>query len=364
MNLNVFEGKRNPGVLFQPRIEPWFDLHSRKGDISGRFRGMSVRDFYDDLGVSMRYMHYYTGMPYPVDCAQSAKVRVTWQDDGKEGATVIETPEGRLVSKHQMTQDNTWRTVEFAAKTPRDLAVLRSYFENTAYHFNAGNFRRGSEFIGDRGEPQFWVPRSPYQALCLDWMSLEDFMSALSEEPQAVEDAMKAIDGSYDPLYEEITSAGCVRILNFGENIDINWLSPAYFEKYHMPFYAKRCGQLSRAHIRTHAHIDGSFKPLLKHLKRLPFDGLEALTPLPQGDVELEEIKEHIGDKVLLDGIPAVLFLPHFSAEAVQEFTERVIRLFHPRLVLGISDEFPQGAPEECLERVRWVANRCRRKEG
>jgi hypothetical protein len=41
----------------------------------------------------------------------------------------------------------------------------------------------------------------------------------------------------------------------------------------------------------------------------MPFDGIEALTPSPQGDATLEEIKEHIGDKILLDGIPAIYFM-------------------------------------------------------
>lgn len=361
MNFNVFAGIPNSEVFFQPRIEPWFDLNAGRGTLSPRYQGKSVRDFYDDLGVSMRYMHYYTGMPYPVDCINSERVRTTRREDGNDATITIETPAGRLVERVRLTQDGAWRTVEHAVKDRKDLATLRSYFENTTYRFNRESFRLGSEFLGDRGEPQFWVPRSPYQALALDWMTLDDLMTALAEEPGAVRSTMDAIDASYDELYRGITGAGCVRILNFGENIDINWMSPAYFEEFHMPFYARRCGQLSAAGIRIHAHIDGSFRPLLPLLKRLPFDGIEALTPLPQGDVELEAIREAIGGKVLLDGLPAVLFLPHFDDEAVMEFTERVVRLFHPRLVLGISDEFPQGAPEECLDRVRWVAERCRR---
>jgi hypothetical protein len=36
-------------------------------------------------------------------------------------------------------------------------------------------------------------------------------------------------------------------------------------------------------------------------------DGIEAITPEPQGDVTLEEMKEGLGDDlVLLDGIPAL----------------------------------------------------------
>lgn len=74
----------------------------------------------------------------------------------------------------------------------------------------------------------------------------------------------------------------------------------------------------------------------------------------------LDAIREHIGDKILLDGIPAVLFLDTYSREQLMETTERIIELFHPNLVLGISDELPQGAGEEAIERVRLVADYCK----
>jgi hypothetical protein len=106
-------------------------------------------------------------------------------------------------------------------------------------------------------------------------------------------------------------------------------------------------------------HLDGYFHSLLPTLKDLPFDGIEALTPVPQGDVELEEMKEHIGDKILLDGIPAVCFMPSFSREELMAITEKVVALFSPRLVLGISDELPEGTDAEGIERVRMVADWC-----
>jgi hypothetical protein len=102
------------------------------------------------------------------------------------------------------------------------------------------------------------------------------------------------------------------------------------------------------------------FQPRLPYLADLPFDGLEALTPTPQGDVTLEEMREHMGDKVLLDGIPAVLFLKHHPREELQACTEKVIELFHPRLVLGISDELLEAGDDESFARLQWVADYAR----
>lgn len=160
-------------------------------------------------------------------------------------------------------------------------------------------------------------------------------------------------------LYEEIISSGVVRIVNFGENIHDQLLSPKYFERYLVPFYEKRSNQLRKHGIFTHIHIDGYFRTLLPYLRHLPFDGYEALTPKPQGDVELEEIKENIGDKALIDGIPAIMFIPPFTRDDLMDMVERIVKLFHPRLILGASDEVPQGGGEEAIERVRMVAEWC-----
>lgn len=137
-------------------------------------------------------------------------------------------------------------------------------------------------------------------------------------------------------------------------------MSPKYFEKYFLPFYDKRVAQLRKAGIFSHVHIDGYCHTLLKYLRHLPFDGLEALTPLPQGDVTLEEIKENIGDKILLDGIPAVYFMSTYSREELMTCVERIVEYFHPNLVLGVSDEVPEGADEEAIFRLKMVSDWCR----
>jgi len=364
MNRRIFEGEPVPHVLFQPRIEPWYAWHSEFGGLPERYASLSLLELYDELDLSMRYVSYYTGQPAPVQGKYTEPVQVERRVEGKEAAIVTHTPHGDLVEKQHLTVDNTWRTVEFPVKDTGDLEGLAWLLERTSVTFNASRFEQGDRFIGERGDPQFWVRKSPYQALCQQWMKLDDFIYALTDAPSLVEHVMEMIDRSYDPLYEGIIQSGRVRIVNFGENLHEQLLSPRYFEKYLIPWYEKRAGQLRRAGIFTHVHIDGYFRDLLGYLSGLPFDGLEALTPLPQGDVSLDEIADHIGEKVLLDGIPAILFLPTYPEEQLMKCVHRIVELFAPRLVLGISDELPQGAGEESVERVRRVSDYCRTATG
>jgi len=357
MNLRVFRGEPLPHVFFQARFEPWYAWHKQFDSLPEGLRQMSLREVYDLVGSSMRYLHYYTDQADPVETSYTDEVKCTDEREGDKLRRRYETPHGPLSETFQFTVDRTWRTVEFAAKAAEDLPALRWLLQRRVLTFNPEHFRLGSEYVGDRGEPQFWVPKSPYFALAQVHMKHRDFIYALADSPREIEDTMKVIDESYDRMYEQIVASGLVKIVNFGENVAMAYLSQRYFEKYCIPWYEKRSGQLRKAGIFTHVHMDGYFKPLLPYLASLPFDGYEALTPLPQGDVTLEEMRESIGDKVLLDGIAAVLFLRHMPREELQACVERVVELFHPRLVLGISDELPQAGDEESFDRLRWVAD-------
>jgi hypothetical protein len=362
MNLRVFQRKPIPHVFFQPRIEPWIHWHKIFGTTPPAYRYESANQVFDALDCSMRYVHYYTDMPDPVVVSFDPKVVIKTFEDEERQEVIYQTPYGDLHETRHFTIDHTWRTVGFAVKNREDLRALTWLHQHLQFHFDAGNFIQGSDYMGERGEPQFWVPKSPYQALAQIWMKLQDLIYALADYPKEVEASMAAIDASYDPLYQEIARSGLVKIVNFGENIHEQLLSPGYLKHYLLPFWEARVAQLHAAGIFTHVHIDGYFNNLLPTLKELPFDGIEALTPVPQGDMTLEAIKAQIGDKVLLDGIPAVLFTDTYSREELMQTTERIIEMFSPNLVLGISDELPEGAGLEAIERVRLIAAMCKKR--
>jgi hypothetical protein len=123
-------------------------------------------------------------------------------------------------------------------------------------------------------------------------------------------------------------------------------------------YYNKRVRQLHRAGKFCHIHIDGAIRPLLPLLHLVEFDGIEAATPKPQGDVEIDELKEGLGDKILLDGIPAVLFIPVYTRDQLREFTLQVLDTFSPNLILGVSDELPPTADIRMMELVSEIVEK------
>jgi len=317
---------------------------------------MSMIEVYEDLQISPRYFPEILGLA-GVKAEYSRKVKIKEEIKNDTKNTIIYTPKGEIIKEEKWSPDNCdWRISGYPIKNSEDIEKLICLFENMNWKFLEENFKEASRIFKDKGEPQFFLPRSGYQTLSIDWMGLENLTYGLFDFPKKIEQLMKAINRSYNSLYEDIISYGKIKIINFGENVDVNLVPPQYFEKYCIPFYEERVSQLKEAGIYTHIHIDGNFKPLLKYLRNLPFDGFEALTPLPQGDVTLEEIKEAIGEKILLDGIPAIFFLPNYCLEKVLEFIGSLVKIFYPKIILGVSDELP---PTANAERVRNISQYC-----
>ena len=183
-------------------------------------------------------------------------------------------------------------------------------------------------------------------------MGVENTIYALQDYPKRIREYLKIAQEAEDQLYEILEKCP-VFSLNFGENLDGRFDSPKIFNEYLLPYYKKRVSRLHKAGKFCFIHMDGALKPLLPYINDAGFDAVEGATPLPQGDVTLEELKEALKDTILIDGIPMLLFLPQYPYEELEKFTIKVLNLFSPNLILGISDEI---SPPGDIEKVRFVS--------
>lgn len=359
LNLRVFQRLPLPHVFFQPRIEPWFQWHAQRGLLPPDLQGLDLPQAFDVLPAGMRYLSYWTGIPDPWVKTHDPVVKIDSHSDSNGSFWRCATPYGELTETRQVNDQGSWRITARLVKGPEDFKSVRWLYEHTRFVFSDEIFERGCQFVGERGAAQFFLPRSPYQALAIELMNFSDLVYALADYREEIELVMSAIDTAVDPLFVQVAASGKVPIIGFGENVEAQLLSPRYFERYLLPYYTKRVAQLRQAGIFTHLHIDGNFRALLRFFKDLPFDGLEALTPFPMGDATLEDIREHIGDKILLDGLPAIYFMDTFLVEELWAVVEKMTAYFHPHLVMGISDELPQGGGLVAWERCKQVAKWC-----
>ena len=363
--LNTFAKKKIDRVVFSPRLYYWYfgnKLYLKRNvekylqtEIPERFLRKSQLEIYEFLGASPRYTLETLYLPMiEFNINSNADIQIINQMGSKPGETITKykTPLGDLTQKIAIGVGLAGHYTEFPVKTVEDIKIMRYILENTECVYLSENYKKAEDQLGDSGVVCTYIESSPYQRLVKTTFGFVRTVMLLKRNPNEVENFMMFLEDWDDRMYDLIAKSP-IKIINFGENIDANLSPPPQFEKYLIPYYKKRVNQLHRAGKYCHIHIDGSLRTLLPYLGDLPFDGLEALTPKPQGDVTLEEIKEAIGDKIFLDGVPSILFLPEYSDNYVREYTQRVLEMFSPNLILGVSDEL---SPNGDIRKVEMIA--------
>ena len=348
----------NGCIIWQPRIGCWYTDKVFSGEeFPAPFTGMDRYAIYRELGCSARLYEYNA-------CSKRVEhPSVTWTErdlNETDVETTIHTPAGKQIEVVRKTDSSARRIhLKRVVETEEELKVATWREENTSWEWDQVRYDALQDQVGDLGAPTTYLPRMNVQDLYINKMGVERSIYALYDWPDAVEAYFRALDESHDRLIDVI-NASPIEIINLGENVHAGTLSPKLFLKYHLPACQRRCERLHAAGKFVSSHWDGDTRPLLPFAQETGLDGIEAITPQPQGDVTLEEIAEALRPKeapgnemFLLDGIPAIYFDDTFPVEVLVECTHRLIDLFAPQLILGISDEISSTGD---MERVRIVA--------
>ncbi len=351
LNRQILFDPDNRQVLWQPRISCWFGDRQFAGQpYPEPFTGMTEPQVYRELGCSARLYHFNPSF----EAVEHPSVRrVHRRLNETDIETVIETPVGSQVHVTRRSPNNPGTShVKWEIADEAEMRVATWRAENLQWRWNQAAYDRAFAEFGDLGSPCVFIPRVNVQELFIVRMGVEDAIFALHDYPGTVEAFFDAHERSVGRLIDLINRSP-IEIVNFGDNVHGGILSPSLFLKYVLPVYQARCEKLHAARKFVHAHWDGDTGPLLPYARQTGLDGIEAITPRPQGDVTLEQAKAGLGNEMfLLDGIPAVYFDDYYPLQTLLDCARRVIELFAPKLVLGISDEISSTGD---LNRIRAV---------
>lgn len=347
---DVCFGRANGKVIWQPRIECWIaDKMFEQGELPGRYKNMSKPEIYRDLGCSAR-IYEYNCCFYPIF---DDTIHCIHKEEGDRIIDIMETPVGSVKHISKKTP-NSWAvlTEKEWVCSEEDLKIYTYIEDHTSWGYSQENFDRVHEEWGELGAPCIFMPRVSLQRLYIDLMGVEEAVYALMDYPETVEEYFEALHRSQMQLIDVI-NASPIKLINFGDNIHSGTLSPELFQKYVLPEYQVRCEKLHQAGKFVYSHFDGDNRGLMEFYQETGLDGIEAITPKPQGDVTLEEARHYLGDNMfMVDGIPAVYFDDTFSEEVLTDCVHKLLELFAPKLILGISDEISSTGD---IERIRLV---------
>lgn len=339
-------------LVWQPRLHHWYYVNKARGTLPERYKGLDLLQIYDDLGASPRAYHYFNDT---IRCVEGAGVQIHRVEDEKYIYVKYETPKGKITQVERKTEYGiSSMRVEYFLKSIGDFEVLAYVLRRQRFEFDRDLYLEREKILGGRSEPIITVPWGSIQRLFIVYMGFERGLMALWRRRDEVERLLQVFDENDDERFKVIRETP-FKIVNFGDNIDENLCPPPLFKRYMLPYYQRRTREMHEAGKFCTSHWDGKVRHLLPLAKETGLDGLECVPPEPQGNVTLKDLKEEVklNKMILVDGIPAIYFLPIVEEDKLKDFVYEMLDLLAPSIIPGISDMMP---PDGEIERVRWVS--------
>jgi hypothetical protein len=346
----------------RPDRVPWFgDLDYRATALIGRGLkppGFKESDAYIDWHRDLRVGFYLQGY-FPFRTIVENCRTTEWRE-GPARRRRIETPRGAL------TETWTWLADSFAeaptehlVKSSADLPAYRYMFENTRFEPDFAFAEKRARQVGEAGVVLCYLPKSPFMQL----VALDAGIAAVAEiqadAPGELEETLAAVRAAHDRA-ARIAVDSPAEILMIPENLSSEVVGPRFYELYMRDCHQAWCREIAAAGKFSCVHLDGTLRGLLRQVAGAGFTFIEAMTPAPVGDLEVERWAEWCGATgkrtVFWGGLPGVYFTDKVSEAEFERHARAVLRVMssEPRYVLGVADQVP---PDGLEHRVRRVAD-------
>lgn len=353
----------------RPDRVPWFgDLdYWASALIAKRERPVDFREsvaylqWHRELGVGFYLQGYF-----PFKLRFDVKER-EWRE-GNRRFRELKTPLGNLRECWEyLPASYTEAPVEHFIKSEKDLPVLRYVYEHTSCEPDYDYAFRRREQIGDQGVLLCYLPKSPFMHLSV----LEAGITAVTftevNAPEEFAETLAAMKKIFAAA-ARIAVDSPAEMLMIPENLSSEMIGPRYFEKYVRGYQEEWFREIAEAGKTSFVHMDGTLRGLLAREASTGVRVIEAMTPLPVGDLAIERWAEVANSSrtILWGGIPGSYFTSHVSDEEFERHVRAVLEVMKsaPRFVLGVADQVPPDALERRVREVGGLVDRYGRYEG
>jgi len=225
----------------------------------------------------------------------------------KEGKSIytkteIKTPRGKLSSLSRQDEGvhTTW-TIEHLCKDEKDAEKILS-LPYLPWRPPVDSFFELDRELGDSGIVMGDIP----DALCLtaDIFGFTRFLTTYIDNPKLI---FKLMDFFQERIYdflEYLLTNGAVTLYRIvgPEYATPPYLSPKEFDKLVTAYDRELINLLHRYGGFARLHSHGKISKVMKSFLEMEIDATDPVEPPPDGDVELKEVREILGEKVTLIG--------------------------------------------------------------
>jgi hypothetical protein len=273
--------------------------------------------------------------------------KITYENGQKRVDIYWKTDIGQL---HEWFLDE-WRQ-EYLIKTPQDYKIMAKALSDSKVKSTDAYFDKSESQIQDRGftigqfgnfgEQTFM--RTPFQVIQIDYTGLERFSMDIAYEVPELLDLIEQMNHQLLEVFKSSVGLKC-EYIKLWENLSIETMGPVLYRKYLIPVYRKIFDILNESNKKLIVHYDGKLKIISEDMKSLAFDGFDSITPPPEGDLAISEIRQMYPDRFLWIH-PTLSWFDLPKEQLIKNILDVVKQAGNKRFCFQLSEEVPPNWQE------------------
>jgi len=352
--LAVFRGERPDHLPWFGDLGYWRHAHGLMGDLPEEYQG--------DEGYVRLHRDYHCGMYLGFTTVYGARsdadIKVEQQRDGDRIVTTYTAPFGSMTGVQvDMPFAATTAWIQYPVSKPEHLRIIRYMVEAQEVFPDYEAWLRGDEVTGDQGIHIAAIPRGGISSLLAEWCGVTGVSYLLADAKDEVEKTVEVMLQRNAKIIEVICGSPAP-LVEFCDNLTGEVVT-RLFRDYQFDFYQEQIRKLHEHGKKTLSHVDGTLQGIVPLMAATGLDAAESVTPLPCGDVAVEDLRELAGpDLILFGGMPGAMFAPPFTADDIRRQVESIVAHHweYGKFVLGAADQVPPNAD---MGLVRLVGELC-----
>ncbi len=360
--LAVYTGGRPDSVPALADLSYW---HAGNG--GGKFIPGKTDGANRDKVEALLALHRRTGAAIHVNLGSfyretyDASVQVASGIRGETYFHRFETPVGTVEERREWSPVTySWPITRHMIQGVEDLKVIRHVFAHVRYATNWELFREVEAQIGDLGLALVQVPYTGMGFFMSRYARVEQTVLLAADEPAEFEETLAAINTAHEQACR-LMAEGPSQVLIHSDNLTSDTQSPPWVRRYSGEHYRKMT-QIAHEHGKPIVtHIDGRLRGLIGTTRELGFDGADAATPAPWGDLAPAECRAEAGPNYILSGgVPPGSFHASVPLRVFDAQVEAWLALRHTSsaLIIAPGDQLPPDGEIERVTRMVKMATR------